>query len=282
MNMDVSVIDLIEKRCSWRSFSGASLPVDAKQKMEEFLADPGTPPFRSQTRFELVDAGVDGAKRVPGTYGVIKGARDFIVGVVKPGPNNLEDYGYLFEKAILFATALDLGTCWMGGTLRHTIFAEKIRLQKDEVLPCICPVGLRAPRKTLVDAMFAAGAGSKKRKAWPELFFHNDFSSPLTQKAAGEYSTPLEMVRLAPSASNRQPWRIIDSDSGFHLFLTRNKAYKNIFKADLQRIDMGIAMCHFELSAREKGLEGRWTESDPKISRTPERTEYVATWEINR
>ncbi|SHK11758.1 Nitroreductase family protein [Desulfatibacillum alkenivorans DSM 16219] len=280
MNMNVPFIDLIKKRCSWRSFSGASLPVDAKQKMEEFLANPGIPPFNSQTRFELVDAGVDGAKRVPGTYGVIKGARDFIVGAVKPGPKYLEDYGYLFEKAILFATALDLGSCWMGGTLKHTIFAEKIGLQKDEALPCICPVGIRAPRKTLVDAMFAAGAGSMKRKPWHELFFLNDFSNTLSKNAAGEYSTPLEMVRLAPSASNRQPWRIIYSGSCFHLFLTRNKAYKNIFKSDLQRIDMGIAMCHFELSAKEKGLEGCWTESDPGLSRIPERTEYVATWKI--
>ena len=33
--------------------------------------------------------------------------------------------------------------------------------------------------------------------------------------------------------------------------------------ADLQRVDMGIAMCHFELSANEAGHNGQWTIADP-------------------
>jgi len=33
--------------------------------------------------------------------------------------------------------------------------------------------------------------------------------------------------------------------------------------ADLQRVDMGIAMCHFELAVREAGIEGRWVTDQP-------------------
>ena len=68
------------------------------------------------------------------------------------------------------------------------------------------------------------------------------------------------MVRLAPSASNRQPWRIIAGRSrkDFHFFLERTPGYNNnrFVKSDLQRVDMGIAMCHFELAMKESGFNG--------------------------
>jgi len=41
---------------------------------------------------------------------------------------------------------------------------------------------------------------------------------------------------------------------------------------------MGIAMSHFELTARELGLGGRWEKMPPSLSPLPERTEYVRSW----
>lgn len=32
---------------------------------------------------------------------------------------------------------------------------------------------------------------------------------PLEKEEAGNYEAALEMVRIAPSASNKQPWRIL-------------------------------------------------------------------------
>ena len=99
--------------------------------------------------------------------------------------------------------------------------------------------------------------------------------------AARRYADPLEMLRLGPSASNRQPWRLV-KESGrdiFHLYLRRSRGYDKLIKAvDLQRIDMGIAMSHFELTARELGLGGRWQAVSPSVSPVPERTEYVQSW----
>ncbi len=50
--------------------------------------------------------------------------------------------------------------------------------------------------------------------------------------------------------------------------------------ADMQRIDMGIAMCHFELVADEKGITGKWEVADPGIANLPEATEYLVTRRI--
>ena len=47
---------------------------------------------------------------------------------------------------------------------------------------------------------------------------------------------------------------------------------------DLQRLDLGIAMSHFELTARELSLSGRWEKRPPSLSPLPERTEYVQSW----
>jgi hypothetical protein len=48
--------------------------------------------------------------------------------------------------------------------------------------------------------------------------------------------------------------------------------------ADLQRMDMGIAMCHFELTAREQGLHGHWETLAPAIENSDELTEYTVSW----
>jgi len=48
--------------------------------------------------------------------------------------------------------------------------------------------------------------------------------------------------------------------------------------ADLQRVDLGIAMCHFELVAREAGLGGSWVVADPGLALPAPGIEYTATW----
>jgi hypothetical protein len=84
---------------------------------------------------------------------------------------------------------------------------------------------------------------------------------------------------MAPSASNKQPWRIIKGkdQNAFHFYLKRTPGYENIIKdIKLQNVDMGIAMCHFELSAEELGLKGDWSVTDPQIK--PNGMEYIVSW----
>ena len=128
-----------------------------------------------------------------------------------------------------------------------------------------------------------------------QLFFERRFGTPMPESGTGgaegggpgdgAASRLLEAVRWAPSASNRQPWRVVRDGDAWHFYLQRSKGYGKgslLFSAlrlaDLQRVDMGIAMCHFDLTARELGLEGRWTIEEPGISRPDSSTEYTATW----
>ena len=56
------------------------------------------------------------------------------------------------------------------------------------------------------------------------------------------------------------------------------EVYDGLIKSDLQRVDMGIAMCHFELSVNETGQKGSWMIKDPGIKNLPGETEYITTW----
>ena len=148
-------------------------------------------------------------------------------------------------------------------------------------MPAISPLGYPTPKRSVTDSIIRWSAGSRNRRPWHQLFFHESFEMALTDEVAGRYLDPLEMLRLGPSASNRQPWRVVKEQGRdvFHFYLRRSKGYDKLIQAvDLQRIDMGIAMSHFELTARELGLGGRWEQMWPSLSPLPERTEYVRSW----
>ena len=274
-----SMIEAINRRVSVRTYADRPLEQDTKERLQGLLQEEGPGPLGHAVRFVLVDLSEQDRKEVRhlGTYGVIRGAGLYVAGILGDTRGDMVDLGYCLEKLILRMTLLGLGTCWMGGTFNRAGFAHRIGLSGDEVIPAITPVGYAAHRKSIVDATFRRMVGADNRKPWSLLFFAGDAKAPLTREAAGPYATPLDCVRLAPSASNRQPWRIIkDSDAGtFHFFLKRTPGLGRVMKAaDLQLVDIGIAMSHFELASAESGLSGTWTAQNPKA----QGWEYVMTW----
>lgn len=283
MIFEKPVAELIKTRSSWRKYLTGDLSPQLKENISQWISKQRTGPLQSTVRFQLIEKGNSGNNdRVKlGTYGFISGARFFIAGALKPGDGCFEDYGYLLEKIILFLTDLELGTCWLGGTFKKEDFARPLNLGQNEIIPAVTPVGHPSARRGLKDRLIRKSAGSKNRKPWEELFFTGDFSHPLNEEQAGAYRLPLEMVRLGPSASNKQPWRILYREGVFHFFLARTKNYDNMFKdVDIQRMDIGIAMCHFELTAREADLDGSWKSND--IRDLPEDFEYKVSWVPNK
>jgi hypothetical protein len=272
------VTEIITMRKSVRTYLDKPLTLDIRAKLMNFFPCLNGP-FPVSIRFELVDSDIarNTSQAKLGTYGVIKGASTYLVAAVEKKDRNLEQFGYAFEKMVLFATSLGLGTCWLGGTFKIKEFAKAIDLKNYEILPCVSPVGYPGQRQSILEKMMRYSAGSENRKGWQELFFQEDFSHTLNQTESGEYQTPLEMLRLAPSASNKQPWRVIKDHNRFHFYLAHTKGYAKLLPLDLQKVDMGIAMCHFELTAKEMGMRGKWVCCDPGIC-TPDNTEYISTW----
>ncbi len=275
------ITEIIKKRMSCRTYSES--PIEDKV-LKEFSASINavhTGPFGNQPKFKLIKLTSFPPQEWEklGTYGVIKNAQLFLVGSIQNGQMAMEDYGYCKEKLILQATDLGLGTCWLGGTFQLSRFAQAIGLQEGELLPTVSPVGYPAQQKSFTERMMRWGAGSDNRKPWSDIFFAGNFSQPLTLVQAGKYSEALENLRLAPSAGNKQPWRILRDAklNAFHFYLSRAFGYNSLWRVSLQNIDMGIAMCHLESTAQETGLKGKWQidAAAPK----EKSLDYIATWQ---
>jgi len=276
MKFQKSTIELMQTRTSSRTYDGNQIDGELLGKLNETI-DSINQEASIKVQFSI--AGKDDSnsndKKKMGTYGVISGATTFIIGILDKSETNAVEFGYLFEKIILTATDLGLQTCWLGGTFNRSDFAEKANVGENEIIAIISPVGIKSAKSKIVEKAMRAVAGSDHRKPWSELFFNESSSNTLTKEEAGDYAVPLEMVRLAPSASNKQPWRIIKTSYGYDFFLCRTSGY-GALGFDMQKNDLGIAKCHFELAAGELGLKGRW-EAMSNIPVAAE-WEYITTW----
>ena len=285
-NRGKPVTESIKRRFSCRKFSAAAIPEEKLARLQAYAVSQKTGPFGSTLRFDLIAAapGDLSALKGLGTYGTIQGATAFIVGATDYRGYSLEDYGFAMEDIILLATELDLGTCWLGGFFTRSSFSRRISLAEDEQIPAVTALGLIADPQKARHTLIRRQVGAFKRLPWEALFFRECFDDPLSPAEAGDFGTALEMVRWAPSASNRQPWRVVKAGRAWHFYLRRTQGYGNNLLArlmnfsDLQRVDMGIGMCHFVLTLQEQGIAGHWRIQNPAIQVPDAATEYCATW----
>jgi hypothetical protein len=147
------------------------------------------------------------------------------------------------------------------------------------VIPAITPVGYPDDRRAVMDRAIRFIAKSHSRKAWEEIFFYGDTRNPLDRSIAGAYALPLECVRIGPSASNRQPWRVVKErdENVFHFYLRRTPGYAKMFpEVSLQEVDLGIAMCHFEIAVQEMGQKGIWQRVP--VAPSQRGLDYIVSW----
>ncbi len=272
--------DVIKRRVSCRAYETVPIKESDRQKLQDFTLTAVQGPFGNKVRFELVDLVGKERDRVTtlATYGMIKGASTFIVGAVTKGDRAMEDYGYCMERIVLMATDLGLGTCWLGGTFNRSASAMRINKRDDEVIPAISPVGY-PNYKSMRNTIMRFVARSNSRKDWEKLFFLAENDVPLPRTIGGAYQLGLDCVRVGPSASNRQPWRIIKEKERdvYHFYVSRTPGYGRLYPdVSLQDIDMGIAMSHFEVGVREMNGKGSW-----EIIQSPhpqKGLQYIVSW----
>lgn len=189
-----------------------------------------------------------------GSYGRIEGAPAAALFI---GPSGYgEAIGYMGEGLVLEAARLGIGTCWVAGNFSRRRAAVAVRLAPHEHVVCATPLGI-ATARPLGDERLIRGAigGSRRRPLSRIAPGAEDGSWPQWARLA------VEAARLAPSGSNRQPWRFRLEDDSLVLSCPPT-AY---FTAN---IDRGIAMLHVELGAAHAGVTGRWERlSSPGVLR---------------
>jgi hypothetical protein len=72
-------------------------------------------------------------------------------------------------------------------------------------------------------------------------------------------------------------WRIVCTEDGlYHFYEKKDKGYVSDASGDLQKIDVGIALCHFVTGLEEQGKKPTVVTDDPGLG-IPEDAEYIAT-----
>ena len=257
-------MELVKTRRSVRTFDGKPLRAEDESKLLAYMREIPNP-YGIPVRFLLLDAKEHGLSSP-----VIVGESCYVTAKVDRVPHSEEAYGYSFEKLVLYAWSLGIGTTWIGGTMKRSLFEKAAGVTDSEWMFCVSPLGYPAEKMSVRESVMRKTIKADERKSAAQLFFDGDFSTPLTTEDE-KVRDALEMVRLAPSATNSQPWRILRAGDDFHFYLAHTKGYTSKAGWDMQKIDMGIALCHFM-----GAMGGELALADPGIP-AGENTDYIAT-----
>lgn len=277
MKIKFPVEETVKKRYSVRNYQERVIEADKTNAIAAFIKTLENP-FGPTITFHTLDIKPGATTQKLGTYGVIKGASHYIGTTITPEPMALEALGYEFEALVLFLADLGLGTCWLGGTFDRQSFSAAMEIKAGEIFPIITPYGYAADHKHFKEKAMRKLIKADQRKNWSQLFFKNDFQTPLTQATAGDLAFALEMVRLGPSASNKQPWRIVLLDGNCHFYEAKAPGYSKAFAYDIQRVDLGIAAAHFDFATQEGNINGHFVTTAPPELTLPQHLEYVFSW----
>lgn len=269
-----SFVELVKSRRSVRTFDGNMPDAKVIEELKAF-AQTISNPYGVDVRFIFLDA-AEHKLSSP----VLSGEKLYVSAVVKKQEHAEEAYGYSFEKLLMKAHELGLGTVMIGGTMPREKFEEASNLGEDEVMPCVSPLGVAARKMGVKEVLMRKGVKADTRLDFKELFFDGDFNTPIDEQYAKTHGLfdDLEVVKYAPSAVNKQPWRIVIDGKKAHFYEHHDKGFVSA-NYDLQKIDMGIAMYHFETQMLSEMRKPVCKIEDPGI-KTPDQVEYVVTYEF--
>lgn len=269
----MNTTELIRSRRSVRSFDGAAPDRELLDDILRYAAAVETP-YSLPIEWRVLDA-----KAQKLSCPVITGTDTYIAGKLRREMHAEEAFGFAFERVVLYAVSKGLGTTWIAGTMDRPAFERAMGLGEGEVMPCVSPLGRPAAKMSLRESMMRKGVKADSRLPFEELFFSGGFDTPLTPSKAGEVREALELVRLAPSAVNKQPWRVVVCGDTVHFYEKQGKGFVAANGWDIQKVDVGIALCHFVCGMEERGRKTVLAITDPGLPH-PADTVYIASIRI--
>mgnify|MGYP002623980733 CR=1 FL=1 len=269
----MNMMELVRSRRSVRSFDGNGIPEDIREEILRYANEAATP-YGLPIVWKILDAKTHGLSSP-----VITGADAYIAGKLRRAPHGEEAFGYAMESIVLFAASKGIGTTVIAGTMDRPAFERAMSLAEGEIMPCVSPLGYPAAKMSLRESLMRKGIKADSRLPFEELFFDGDLRTPLTPEKAGELAEVLEMVRWAPSAVNKQPWRAVLRGDTICFYEKKSKGFVSADGWDTQKVDMGIALCHFARGMEERGRRLEFLPEDPSLV-SPDDLVFIAAYRI--
>ena len=194
-------------------------------------------------------------KGIIGAYGKVRGAPFFIAFIGDTGDRYVQEkVGYTGESIVLEATALGLGTCWVGKSFDRGIASSFVTMKRHERVLAVAAAGYAAGEASFEERLFTVFGKTHKRKPLAALV------SGMPETEWPEWiRESLLAARVAPSAVNRQPLRFLVEPDSITVSVDNLHDSLGISK----RLDCGIAMLHIETAALNRNVAGRWEFLDP-------------------
>jgi len=164
----------------------------------------------------------------------------------------LQNAGFMLQQVDLYLSANGIGACWLGLGLPQKESASRNGLE------------------FVIAMAFGYADGPLHRQSAAE-FKRKQLSEISSVNGAEEL---LEAVRLAPSASNTQPWYFFGSKDCMIISRRLPNILNKALYSKFNRIDIGIAMYHLWIAALHQGKAIEFTRDNYTA---PKGNEYMAT-----
>ena len=239
MRLNPSLAEMIGKRKSTRSYKEEALSPAKLQEIQDDM-DHLQPLFPELPyKAEILDASQVRCMQPWKTP-------HFVAVSAGDSPDDLINVGFLFQQLDLYLQSQELGCCWVG------LGRPRKELSPDLSHAILMPFGVPA------EPVWREDAAQFSRKALSEI--------------ADTPDPRLECVRLAPSATNSQPWYILHDGDALHVYQVIQGPLKRMTLGRMNCIDMGIALCHLAVTC-----QGDFTLTRREDAPQPEGYTYIGT-----
>lgn len=210
--------DSIFKRKSTRKYQPALLPQEQLTQISDFIKEIKPLHPEIKTQFELVGASE--------TKGMVSAkAPHFLLVYSEVKDGYLTNVGFMLQQADLYLSSLGLGSCWLGMAKTN------------------------APKKNGLEYIIMLAFG--KAQANPYRMELSGFKRKALSEIASGNDERLEAVRLAPSATNSQPWYFVCDAGRIYVYRKKLGILKFAMYDTMNQIDMGIGLCHLWLASEK-------------------------------
>jgi nitroreductase len=171
----------------------------------------------------------------------------------------LTNVGFMLQQLDLYLSANGLGACWQGMAKPAKDIVSKSELEFVIMLAFGKPA----------EELYRNDRSQFKRNSIEAIRDKTDFDELL------------EAVRIAPSATNSQPWHFDIEGTKLYANCIKLNPIKAIIMEKMNKIDMGIGLCHLSIAAKHSGKEVNFLFNEAATYNAPKGYFNIGSVEIN-
>ncbi len=190
---------------------------------------------------------------------MMKKAPHYIAAFSQIKKGYLTNIGFMLQQMDLHLSLKGIGTCWQG------IPTIKKDVEKKTELKFIILLAFGKPNEQL----YRSDISKFKRKAFREI--SNNFKA----------HEIIESARMAPSATNSQPWYFTGDENIIHAYMVKSNILKRVVAGKYPPIDMGISFWHLNVAAEHFSRNVTFIFDEEAKINSSKNTEYVISLKLN-